>query len=335
MGAEVPVNGNGGAPRAGTRALALLAAPISGLVLRALASGPKRLIDLRRDCGSPAQTTLRAYLRELEEVDAIDRRRGDTFPGAIECELTPAGEELLLVLATVEQWLREAPEGPLNFGGPAAKAAITSLVEAWSCAMMRALAARPLSLTELDGVISGLSYPALERRLAAMKLAGQVRPCDGEGKGTPYAPTSWLREGTAPLAAAALWERRHLPDRSPGITRMDVEAAFLLTLPLLGAPPDLSGTCRLGVEIRNNGDRRLVGAMATVEEGRVASYSIRLDSDADAWATGSTNAWLHAVIAADTEGLELGGEQRLARTLLEGLHEVLFGAAPTAEALSA
>ena len=40
--------------------------------------------------------------------------------------------------------------------------------------MMRALAARPLSLTELDSLISDLSYPALERRLSSMRIAGLV-----------------------------------------------------------------------------------------------------------------------------------------------------------------
>ena len=40
--------------------------------------------------------------------------------------------------------------------------------------MMRALAARPMSLTELDSGITELSYPALERRLSSMRIAGLV-----------------------------------------------------------------------------------------------------------------------------------------------------------------
>lgn len=319
------VNGNGETTRSGARALLLLVSPLNGTILQKLSDGSKRLVDLRRETGSPAQTTLRAHLRELEAARAIEKRRRDRFPGVLEYELTASGTELLFVVAAVEQWLREAPNGPLDFGGTDGKAAIKSLIESWSSTMLRALAARPLSLTELDRIIANLSYPSLERRLGAMRLTGQVEACSGNGKGTPYAPTAWLRRGIAPLAAAAQWERRHLPEDSVAITRIDVEAALLLVLPLLELPCDLTGSCRLGVEMSDGNGRRLVGAMAQIEDGELASCSVRLDREADAWVTGPTSAWLRGVIEEDTDGLELGGDQRLARALVEGLHVALFG----------
>jgi DNA-binding HxlR family transcriptional regulator len=304
--------------------MTLLATPISGTILRALADGPKRLLDLRRECGSPAQTTLRAYLKELQDAEAIKKHRGRAFPGAIECELTPAGWELLFVADSIERWLEKSPEGPVAFGGPAAKAAIKALADGWSSTMIRALAARPLCLTELDGVITSLSYPSLERRLSAMKLANQVESCPGDGKGTPYAPTRWLREAIAPLTAAAGWEQRHTPT-GPPIARIDIEAAFLLALPLVSLPYDLAGSSRLGIEVGNGTKRHLVGAMANVEDGKVVSCAVRLERNADAWATGSISAWLQALIGSDMDGLELGGDQRFARALIDSLHEVLFG----------
>jgi DNA-binding HxlR family transcriptional regulator len=313
--------------RSGTRALALLAVPLNGTILRCLSEKPKRLIDLRRECGSPAQTTLRAHLQELDDVGALARRRCSDFPGAMECELTGAGQELLLVAAALEHWLQGAPDGALRLGDRAAKAAVKALVDGWSTTMLRALAARPLSLTELDGVIGSLSYPTLQRRLTAMRLAGQVQVCSGQGNGTtPYGVTEWLRRGIAPLAAAARWERRHIPADSAPVTRIDTEAAFLLTLPLLRLAPELSGSCRLGIELRSGSERRLAGAMAYVEEGRIASCSVRLEGHPDAWVTGSATGWLHAVVDSDADGLELGGDQRLARSLLDGLHGTLFGA---------
>lgn len=317
-------NGNGSPARSGTRALGLLAKPLNGAILHRLAGGPTRLVDLRRACGSPAQTTLRAHLRELEDLGAIVKERHNRFPGTLEYELDTPGVELLFVLEVLERWLEQAPDGPLEFGARGAKAATKALVEGWSSTMLRALAARPLSLTELDGVISGLNYPSLERRLAAMRLAGQVIACHGESNGTPYSVTKWLRRGIAPLAAAARWERRHVPDDSAAIARVDAEAAFLLTLPLLRLPPELSGSCRMGVEMRTGDERRLVGATAQVEQGRIAHCTARLQGDSDAWATGSAMSWLHAVTGSGTEGLQLGGDQRLARTLIEGLHKVLF-----------
>jgi DNA-binding HxlR family transcriptional regulator len=314
-------NGGGKASRSGTRALILLATPLNGTILRALSKGPKRLADLRRKCGSPAQTTLRAHVGRLEKVGTIARRRCRSFPGILEFELTGGGRELLLVAAILERWLMGAPHGPLRFGGTAAKATIKALVEGYSSTMLRALAAGPLSLTELDRVIGFLSYPALERRLTAMHRAGQVESSSTQGKGkTPYRVTEWLRRGVAPLAAGARWERRHLPADTAPVSTIDTEAAFLLALPLLSLPEELSGSCRMGVELSNDQGHRLAGAIATVEDGRIVSCTVRLNHSADAWIIGSVQAWLHATIDASTGGLELGGNQRLARGLLDGLH---------------
>lgn len=307
------------------RVLSLLAAPINGRALRTLREGRKSLVEVRRECGAPAQTTLRAHLKELEAIGTVQRPRGAGFPGAVHCELTAAGRELLPVIDALERWLRTAPEGPIAFGTPEAKAAIKALVEGWSSTMLRALAARPLSLTELDGVISGLSYPSLERRLGAMRLADQLEACATDGHGIPYRPTAWLRRGMAPVAAAARWERRHLPEESPPLKRIDTESFFLLTLPLLRLPEETSGTCRLGIEMRSGDERRLVGAMVNLDEGRLTSCNVRLDAHADSWATGSTSAWLTTVIDGDADGLELGGDQQLAQALVDGMHGALFG----------
>jgi DNA-binding HxlR family transcriptional regulator len=326
------VNGNGSRGRSGARVLILLAIPLNGTILTVLSDGPKPLVDLRVACGSPAQTTLRAHLRELEEIGAVTKRRGNAFPGVIECELTGAGQELLFVAATLERWLQAAPQGPLRFGGDPGKAAIRALVDSWSSTMLRALAARPLSLTELDGVIESVSYPGLQRRLAAMRVAGLVEACPVKGRGTnPYKITAWLRQGIAPLAAAIYWERRHLPGETAPIAAIDIEAGFLLSLPLLRLPAELSGSCRLGVETARGGERRLAGAMVSVEDGRIASLTVRLNGRADAWTIGSAGAWLQAVIDSDTDGLELGGDQRLARVLLDRLHRTLFGSAARPE----
>jgi DNA-binding HxlR family transcriptional regulator len=305
----------------------MLATPLNSLVLGALAEGPKRQMDLRRIAGSPAQTTLRAHLRALAEVGAIVKRRRNLFPGVLEFELTDAGRDLLAVVTALEDWLSRAPGGSLDLGSDAAKAATKALAEGWSTTMLRALAAGPLSLTELDRVIAPLSYPALERRLGAMRLAGQVEARAGNGRGTPYAVTEWLRQGVAPLIAATRWERRHRSEHAPPVTPIDTETAFLLATPLLRLPEDLSGSCRMAVEIPNCRTRHLAGVLIDVRDGRIASCATRLRGSPDAWASGPAEAWLAALIEADSDGLELGGDGRLARTFVDRLHGALFGLA--------
>jgi DNA-binding HxlR family transcriptional regulator len=319
------VNGSGNGARSGAQILVLLATPLNRQILEALSDRPKRQTELRHEAGSPAQTTLRSQLKRLTEIGAIDKHRRNRFPGVLEYELTPAGRDLLFVVDVLDNWLDRAPEGSLSLGNNAARAAIKALVDGWSTSMLRALAATPLSLTELDGVINSLSYPSLERRLAAMRLAGQVEACTGPGRGTPSKVTQWLRQGVAPLAAAGRWERRHLPNSTAAIRSLDIEAAFLLAMPLLQLPEELSGVCRLATEIPTSNGRRLAGVTAEVKEGRIASCATQLQASTDAWALGSPVAWLDAVIDHDRDRLELGGDGQLLRATLDGLHRALFG----------
>lgn len=312
--------------RAGGYALSLLSVPLNVHVLKALDEEPRPLIDLRRAVGSPPQTTMRVHLRTLTEIGVLERRRQRDFPGAVDYELGGPGRELLTVGRMLQAWLAGSPDGPVPLGSVAAKSATKALVDGWSSTIVRALAARPLSLTELNKLISGLSYPSLERRLGALRLAGLIEPRPSSAKGTPHAVTDWLRQAIAPLAAAARWERQHVSTDSPPIGRLDVEAAFLLTVPLSRLPAELSGDCRLAVELRNGGvEPPLAGVMVSVEEGRVTSCVSRMRGTAAAWASGGAAAWIAAVLDRDTAQLEVGGDCDLAISLVDGLHGALLG----------
>jgi DNA-binding HxlR family transcriptional regulator len=318
--------GMGGAngERTGTRVLTVLAAPLNALVLSKLTQGPRRLVELRRETGS-AQTTLRAHLKELSEVGAIAKRRLHPFPSVREYLLTNgAGTDLRFVATTLEAWLASAPRKPLRLGSEEARAAVKALAEGWSSMILRSLAAGPQTLAEIDAAIESLSCQSLERRLAALRLAGLVEGKQAQGRSTPYEVTEWLRQGTAPLAAAIRWERRHLADVTAPIMPVDAEAGFLLSMPLLSLPAELSGSCRLGVEFPDGAERRLVGVTVDVEAGQIVSCTTRLESSPGAWATGSPAAWLRVAIEANPNRLELGGNQRLVRALVDGLNQALF-----------
>lgn len=312
------VNGSGKGARSGAQTLVMLAAPLNVLILRGLAPEPKQLTDLQRETGAPALTTLRTQLKRLRQIGVIEKRPCNRFPGTLEYELNTSGRELLAVAAALDRWLSRAPEGSLSLGGSAAKAAVKAFAEGWSATILRALAATPLSLTDLDRLIGALSYPALERRLGAMRLAGQIEARPGRSRSTPYAVTDWLREAVAPLVAASRWEQRHRGGESTPVGCLDVETALLLVSPLLSLPEELSGACRLAVEVAD-GKPSLAGAMLGVTEGRVVSCSTNLQGDADAWAVGSVSAWLDATLDGGTSGLEIGGDCNLAAALIDAM----------------
>lgn len=318
-------NEGGRRARTGAQTVTLLSAHRNLLLLQALEEGRKRQIDLRAAVGNPAQTTLRAHLKALVAIGAIAKSRHNGFPGAIHYELLKPGSELLVVARALESWLAEAPGGPLKLHSDAARAAIRALADGWSSAMLRAIASRPVSLTELDRLIGDLNYPSLERRLTAMRLAGLVEALPANGRGTPYVATEWLRHGTAPLAAAAHWEHRHASGQAAPIARLDAEAGLLLAMPLVRLEEDFSGACRMAVEFRRAETRRLAGVTVEVEGGRVRSCTARLAGTPNAWVSGPTASWLAAIVGADVASLELGGDSNLASELVEGLRRMLFG----------
>jgi DNA-binding HxlR family transcriptional regulator len=318
--------------RAGSRVLSLFANPLNARILRAHADGPQRLAELPEKIGSPAQTTLRAALSNLRDVGALGKRKLGGSRFAVENELTPAGREMLFVADVVERWLAHAPEGPIPPDSREAKGAVKALAGGWSSTVMRALASRPFTLTELDRLIPGVSYPSLERRLARMRATRQIEPVETEGRGRPYLVTDWLRRAIAPLCAAGRCERRHLPDDSAPITHVEVEAAFLLSVPLAHLPPSANGPCMLAVqtgagESSGQGDnRRLAGVTVEFHRGQAVSYAAGVEERPATWALGTPETWLDVVIDGQLDALRLGGARpQLALDLANGVHFALFG----------
>jgi DNA-binding HxlR family transcriptional regulator len=316
--------------RAGGTVLSLIAGPLSVPILRAHLHGPLRLPDLSERIGGAAQTTLRGQVGNLRGIGALERQVRSGMPYTVENELTDTGRGILAVAEMVETWLARAPQGPIALGGEPAKDAIRALIGGWGSTMLRALAARPLSLTELSSVIGDLSYPALERRLSAMRAARQVeaRP-DGERGAKPFGVSEWTRQAVAPLMAAGRCECEHLPDVTEPLTRIDIEAAFLLAVPLVALPRARSGSCLLAVDTgagkSRNPANRIAGVHVEVDQGSIVSCVSRIEQSPRTWALGSVDSWVDAILKGDADRLRVGGERvSLGKDVIVGLHGSLI-----------
>lgn len=313
------------ATRAGADALTLLSAPLNVQILEFLQEeGPKETTELRQGVGFPPQSTMRLYLKTLLEIGAIESRRRDEFPAKVDYEIAPAGRALLQVGAALRTWLGAAPDGPIELGSPAACNTIKALVEGWSTTILRALAARPLSLTELSVLIPRVSYPAIERRLHAMRLVKLLETRRTEGRSTPYVVTEWLRRAATPITAAIGWERAYAPASTVPVGRLDVEAVFLLAIPLLELPEEANGKCRLAVEVSDGSSPVFAGVIVSVQNGEVISCVAHLDGGAEAWAAGKPLAWLRQLNNGRVGELEIGGDRSLAEAIAEGLRRTAY-----------
>jgi DNA-binding HxlR family transcriptional regulator len=312
-------------PRAGGRALMLLAAFLNVEILRRLQQGPLSLQDLRSELGLPPQSTMRLYLRTLGEMGAVKRHSRNEFPTSSDYEITQAGQALLEVGDAVQTWLNLAPSGSKELGSTAAKSILKALVEGWSSHVVRVLAARSISLTELNSLIPRISYPSLERRLAALRECDLIEAQQAPGRLRPYKVTHWLRQAVIPISAAIAWERTYASDKTASVGRLDVEAGFLLAIPLLDLPEEASGKCRLAVEVHDGTSPVFAGVLVGIEEGEVASCVASLEGEAEAWATGKPLAWLSELNRATDGALDLGGDRPLAQTVLEALRRAVNG----------
>lgn len=312
-------------PSGGT-ALALLAIPRNGAILRQLSDGPMSQGEMQRDDEVVPRTTQRKSLKGLEDVGLLFRRGRDSSPGLVEHLLTDAGEDLLVVIAALEDWLGQRPKGSLPFESVAGGSAIKSLSDSWSATLLQTMAPGPISLGGLATEIRTVSYPSVARRLSAMRVTGQVEACPDVAGATPYAVTEWMQRSVAPLAAAVHWEQLYPSEGATSIARLEIETSFLLALPLLQMKTTLNGTCRMDVEM--DGAESSAGASALVTRGRVVSSALTLDGRNDAWAIGARPAWATSMTSSTKEGVRLGGNRRLARGAVDGLRGLMFDSAP-------
>jgi hypothetical protein len=163
-----------------------------------------------------------------------------------------------------------------------------------------------------------------------MRAARQVelRPDGGRGA-KPYAVTEWTRQGVGPLVAAGHCECEHLAEMTEPLTRIDIEAAFLLAVPLVDLTVNFTGSCLLAVDTgsRNEGKSRdrLAGVYIEIEQGAVASCVSRLEQEPPSWALGTVNSWVDAILNGRLERLRMGGaDPKLAKALIEGIHSSLL-----------
>jgi len=187
--------------------------------------------------------------------------------------------------------------------------AVKALAGGWSSSLMRALATRPSTLTELSEQIPEINYPALERRMGWMRTTGQIDALPKESHGVPYVPTTWLRRAITPLVVAIRCERRHIED-SPPITDVEAETAFLLGLQVAPLPEGRRGACTLAMQtdaIEIDEGQPLTGINIELEVDGSASWEVGMVTKPRTWAVGTAEDWLIAMLDGRFEILRIGG----------------------------
>jgi DNA-binding HxlR family transcriptional regulator len=326
-GAGDPVAGR---LQAGGRALLVLADPVSVSILRQLASGPLESGELLDRVDFVSRSTYFERMRDLEELSLVKRTRRGDVPPVAECRLATAGERLLPVADHLDAWLARNPRGPLELGEVYATAAVKALAVAWGSTLLRWLAEKPRSLTELEQLINVFGYRKLERIVRDLVAAGLLERTVTTARPSLYGVTEWTRWAAGLLTAAMRWERDEVPKRSASVTTTEAEGVMLLGLPLIELPSPESGTCALFVDADPpQREKILGGALVRLLDGRPVAWKAvgglehgAADFEADCWVRGSTAAWLGTHARPFGVSFHTGGDADLAENVMAALREV-------------
>lgn len=88
------------------RALTVVGAKWTFVVLHYLMDGPKRFSDLQRHIPAASPKMLTVRLRDLEQLGLLTRTIHAEMPPRVEYELTTQGRSLRPIIASIEKWGR-------------------------------------------------------------------------------------------------------------------------------------------------------------------------------------------------------------------------------------
>ena len=99
------------------RLLDILAEKWVLLIVHALADGPMRTSQLRRQIGGISEKMLIQSLRTLEQHGLIERRSYDEVPPRVDYRLTELGASLRTVVRAFDEWVQDNAEAVMLVRG--------------------------------------------------------------------------------------------------------------------------------------------------------------------------------------------------------------------------
>jgi DNA-binding HxlR family transcriptional regulator len=285
-------------------------------IVLGLEDADRRPRDLRHD-RELARSTLYNHVDRLFELGIVVRRDPSDLSSAVVYEHGENGPEfhdLLRGWGAVLRALRRRSGkidwvAPLHFG------------EAWGAGVVQALLDGPRSSGQVIAACTGRATRAqVERLLGQMRRHGYVKR-----SGRRHILLGAGRQAIGELAASARFERRHGVEGAVPITAVDGADALRATLPVVELPGSADGTCEFVVL----GDEDVPGRGAAacwieLRGGKVVAAGAGNATSATAWAQGSIDDWLGAVLEHRGALIKSAGEPDLGRGVVRELNAEIY-----------
>jgi DNA-binding HxlR family transcriptional regulator len=188
----------------------------------------------------------------------------------------------------------------------------------WTLLIVRDLAAGPRRFVELQRVLPGISTEQLRSRLNRMVADGlltrqryrEVPPR------VDYELTPRSEELLPVLGALARWGYDWAWSAPRENEAIDIGAILRIAPGMISPPTDISATAHITVHVDASATKHYT---LTVDDGAV-TITEQAPADADVHLEGTQAGWIDALgPTADTSGLEIDGDGRLASLLLGGI----------------
>jgi DNA-binding HxlR family transcriptional regulator len=310
--------------------LKLVGSGANGPILKALGPRSLRTKKLTERVPTYAPRTVYRHARKLSDLGLIDREEVAGVPSTVIHSLSHAGRDLYRLLesyATASApWV--SPPGT----GDGIWTLCGLLGEMWTCRWVDEMTHGGRSATDLAEGTAGMTFHQVSRRthqLMSWNLLYESPATHGQRK--RYQLSDQTRQAMALVASLGRWRQQHVDGQAErGVTVGETAAVLRASLPLLKLPDHQERSIKLGVAGTTGPDGECGSAALTAHvSGGGKVRCVKEKTSEDAWALGSVETWLAALLDDDRGQLRAGGDLDLVDDCLKRLHEVLW-AAPAA-----
>jgi DNA-binding HxlR family transcriptional regulator len=305
--------------------LKLLGTGVAGEILAVLAARPLRTRNLTDRISKCAPRTVYRHAGKLAQQGLILREEEGRVPSVVTYRLSEQGRDLFRLLdAHASYALSRTPRG-------AEEGWWTSLAligEMWSSGWMAELSSGSRTPTELSELTPGMSFHQVNRRVHLLRARNLLCESTHAGRGKRYKLTKHTREKTALVAGIGRWRERHgVAERQRGLTGPEAATVLRVALPLIKLSDHPGAQLKLGVVGARDAGGGRGSEVLLVKVARDGSPRCSSDSNspADAWAAGTVDLWLSALIDGDRSGMRVGGDLGAFEACLAELRGVLWG----------
>jgi DNA-binding HxlR family transcriptional regulator len=306
--------------------LKLLGNGANGPILMALGPRSLRTKKLTEKVPTYAPRTVYRHARKLAECGLVDREEIAGVPSTVIHSLSPAGRDLYRLIEAYAAASLPWVTGPGSGDGLWTVCGL--LGEMWTQDWIEELSHGGRSATDLAEATSNMTFHQVSRRTHQLVSWSLIYESTAKGHRKRYQLSDQARHAMALMAGLGRWRQQHVEGEAEGgLTVAETTTVLRASMPLLQLPEHQEKSIKLGIVGTTgvDGQRGSATLSAHVSTGG-AVRCVKEKAGEDAWAIGTVDTWLAALLDGDRGRVRPGGDLDFVDDCLKRLYELLWTA---------